>query len=285
MGLRDRDYMRDGYHPPRVTHILIVTLIIAFVIESFLMFYGNFDILGQFGLTVGGIRAGKVWQLLTFQFLHAAPWPWHVLLNCLGLYFIGRPVEEMLGARKFLTLYLLAGVAGGLLQVAATLLLPHHPDVPTVGASAGICGIVAVYCAVNPMQELTTWIYFIPVPIRARYLFLFLLFLSTFGTLVPFDNVAHGAHLGGLLLGVAYVRWGDKIAHLSFFKGRPRGSTGRNYSFLEMSGKSREDASAEEFLRKEVDPILEKISAHGIQSLTAREREILEKARSKMDKR
>src|SRR5438874_388657 len=115
MALADRYYMREEYHPPRICSKLIVVLILAFVVQSALLIYGGIDLSTDFGLTVAGLAKGKVWQLLTFQFLHACPWPWHVLFNCLAQYFFGRPVEETLGPKRFILLYLLAGVAGGLL--------------------------------------------------------------------------------------------------------------------------------------------------------------------------
>src|SRR5438046_1330892 len=105
MALADRYYMRDEYHPPRITTKLIVVLIVAFVLQSALLIYADIDTFEQLALTVTGLSKGKVWQLFTFQFLHACPWPWHVLFNCLGLYFFGRPVETMLGGKKFLGLY------------------------------------------------------------------------------------------------------------------------------------------------------------------------------------
>ena len=294
MGLADRDYMRDDQHPVRVTMKLIVVLIVAFVIECLFIVYGNVDILGKFGLSAAGLKSGNVAQLLTFQFLHSAPWPWHVLLNCLALYFLGPPVEEVLGAKKFIIIYLLCGVVGGLLQVGTTMLLGHF-DAPVVGASAGICGIVAIYCALFPMQELTTWIYFFPVTVRARYLLIFLTLLSLFGTIIPFDGVAHAAHLGGIALGVGYVWWTrsapDRFAKLKLFRRReqPRetvaAGSGRKKSWRSGAIPTAEDLSAEEFLQKEVDPILEKITAHGLHSLTDRERKILEKARNKIERR
>ena len=295
MGLADRNYMRDEYHPPRVATKLIVVLIAAFVIESVLVFYFNVDVLKYLGLTVAGLKAGKVWQLLTFQFLHSTPWPWHLLFNCLGLYFFGRPVEERLGSKKFVVLYLSCGVVGGLLQVASSALLPNHYDVPVVGASAGICGMIAIFCSLNPMQELTTWIYFFPVTIRARYFLLFIGLLSLFGTFIPFDNVAHAAHLGGILLGMAYVRWGEttsqNLRSLNPFQTRQRKQElikAASFKMPKWSHHKSEDAvdpAPEEFISREVDPILDKISAHGIQSLTERERKILEAARNKMAKR
>src|ERR1043165_1837180 len=189
MSLGDRFYMREEYHPPEVCTRLIVVLIVAFVIQSVLLFYGEFDVNHYFALSRDGLLHGKIWQLLTFQFLHSTPWPWHLLFNCLGLYFFGRPVEESLGSKRFLWLYLLCGVAGGLLQVLLTVLLPKHPDIPVVGASAGVCGVIAIFCTMNPMQELRIWIYFFPVSILARYFLMFLGLISAFGALIPFDGV------------------------------------------------------------------------------------------------
>jgi membrane associated rhomboid family serine protease len=270
---------------------LIIVLIAAFVVQSLLLFYGDFDVSKHLALSVAGLKRGEVWQLLTFQFLHSCPWPWHVLFNCLGLYFFGRPVEEILGEKKFLTLYLLSGVAGGLFQVLTTMVLPRHYDFPVVGASAGVCGMIAIFCSINPMQELTTWIYFLPVNIRARYLLMFLTGFSIFGTLVPFGGVAHAAHLGGILVGLGYVRYGRRYSEdlPSWLPWRRRrrerpipGSRAKRTPW-----RSRE-AGAErraDFVTAEVDAILDKISAQGLNSLTEKERQILEAARHRMDSR
>ena len=294
MALADRTYMRDEYNPPRYTTVLIVALIVAFVVQCLLLVYGGFNTNRHLGLTLSGLADGRVWQLLTFQFLHSCPWPWHVLFNCLGLYFFGRTVEETLGSRRFLAIYFLSGVVGGLIQVLATLLLPKHPDIPVVGASAGVCGLLAVFCSLYPMRELTTWIYFFPVTIRARYFLWFITALSLFGTIIPFDFVAHGAHLGGILVGVIYVRWLYESNWFAEFWRRLRGPVRsrpvvtvrfpKNSSWQEEMASRASEPGSNDFISKEVDPILEKISAHGIHSLTERERRILEAARARMEK-
>jgi membrane associated rhomboid family serine protease len=290
MGLADRHYMRDEYHPPNITIKLIVVLLVAFVIQSVLLFYGDINLIEDLALSVQGLSHGKIWQLLTFQFLHAAPWPWHVLFNCLALFFFGRSVEETLGPKKFLSLYFLSGLAGGLLHVIMTVVLPRHEDIPVVGASAGICGIIAIFCALNPMRELTTWIYFFPITIRARYFLMFLSLFSAFGTLIPFGNTAYAAHLGGILTGLAYVRWRDKWERL--FQRWRRSSGQRREEELVNAARVRgrpwregtTETPPEDFMAKEVDPILDKISTHGIHSLTERERKILDAARKKIRK-
>jgi membrane associated rhomboid family serine protease len=287
MSLADRYYMRDAYHAPRMTTWLIIILIVAFLIQSLLLFYGDFVLSENLALSVDGLRHGRIWQLLTFQFLHSTPWPWHVLFNCLGLYFFGRPVEEMVGERKFLALYLLSGLAGGLFQVLVTVVLPRHMDIPVVGASAGVCGMIAIFCAINPMQELTTWIYFLPITIRARYFLIALAAYSAFGTLIPLSSVAHAAHLGGILLGLAYVRFARRISQdlPSWFpwRLRERRTAYRRERLAKHSRRNRPGPQrSPEFISQEVDPILDKISSQGIDSLTEKERKILEAARNRL---
>ena len=291
--MADRFYMRDSYHPPRVSTILIVVLIVCFVIQCMLMFYGDVGVIQQLGLTVAGLSQGKVWQLFTFQFLHSYPWPLHVLFNCLGLYFFGRPVEEVFGSKKFLVLYFLSGFLGGLMQVALTVLLPKHTDTYVIGASAGVCGMVAIFCSLYPMQQLTTWVYFLPISLRARTLLIVLTCFSIFGVLIPFDNVAHGAHLGGILTGIVFVRWGSRISEwisrlpIPRGRGRKEKPTGlaRNQPWRARAARREQAAGADEFMSQKVDPILDKIAAHGLHSLTDAERKILETARKNMDKR
>ena len=287
MALSDRFYMRESYHPPRASTWLIVVLIAAFLLQCILLVYSRVDISEHLALSRAGLLHGEIWQLLTFQFLHSAPMPFHVLFNCLGLYFFGRRVEEILGTRRFLGIYFLSGVAGGILQVFLTL-IPQHLDVSVVGASAGVCGLIAIFCSIHPMEEMQTWIYFFPITIRAHWFLKFLLGFSIFGSLIPFDRIAHGAHLGGLLVGMSYVHGGqkwdrvlDRLARLIPF--RTRRKTSRYAKHAPWRGKqSSATNSSETFVSREVDPILDKISAHGFDSLTEDERKILEAARKMM---
>jgi membrane associated rhomboid family serine protease len=289
MALADRRYMRDAYHPPRMATTLIIVLLVAFVLQSLLLFYGDIELTSQLALSVDGIKHGKVWQLLTFQFLHDCPMPFHVLFNCLGIYFFGRPVEEVLGSRRFLKLYFLSGTIGGLVQVVTTAVLPRHFDIPVVGASAGVCGMLAIFCSMYPMQEITTWLYFLPIQIRARWLLIFVGCFSLFGTLVPLGAVAHGAHLGGILVGIIYVRYGSTLLNMvpswmrlpeRPFQPRLRSAAPPKKLHWELMPKDRDDS--DNFISSEIDPLLDKISTHGIQSLTERERKLLDAARKKL---
>jgi len=283
MGLYDRDYMRDdepGYrrvrraNPWSPTIALLIVLGAIFLVQFALQLKRNYWLEANFALSLSGIRSGQVWQLLTFQFLHGNLL--HIALNGITLYSFGRFLEQELGRGRFLTLYFISGIAGGLLQVAATWLLRHNPDVTVVGASAGISGLLGAFILLYPDQRLM--MFPIPFKFRAWTLLWVVLPLSVIGTVFPFGGIAHAAHLGGLLAGGAFIRWAGKSRRAD---GLP--------PFLAATRKDdaakAAEARTDDFIASEVDPILDKIAKQGIQSLTERERKILETARARMEKR
>lgn len=296
--LSDRDYMSDsrGGRTPAAL-ILIGVLVAAFLLQAAVTFYGRADVINSLGLTNRGLFAGKVWLLATYQFLHSFPMPWHLIGNCLGLYFIGMHLEEMYGPRKLLWMHFGGGLAGGLVQVAVTL-LPGHVDAAVVGASAGVMSLMAAYATAFPEKQITTFLYFIPVTLKAKWLLWFFGGLSVFGSLFPFDAVAHGAHLGGIAFGVLFVKLGglsefgggafsdvvDRFGGL--FRRRPRSEVREIPARFRPEPAQKRPAPADnDFIAREVDPILEKIAQHGIQSLTPAERKTLEAARQKVIRR
>ena len=272
------------------TVVLLVVNVVAFILQNVLDYYSSFRTYVWFALSVEGLRHGFVWQLLTYQFLHGG---WlHLLLNCWAIYVFGRELEETLGRNRFLTLYFTSGVIGGLFQALTGVLVGGPFAAPVVGASAGAFGLVAAFAALYPERPLMLLLFFIiPVSMRAKFLLLFSALLALFGIVFPTDNIAHAAHLGGMLSGIVFVRyaihWHWNWPRLKQTRSRPlrplvkaphRAATLRGQSNARVD----EDLPPEEFLSKAVDPILDKISAHGIQSLTERERKILETAREKM---
>ena len=294
--LADRPYMRDSQYESRwsMTVLLLVVNAVAFVLQSVLEFYHVFPVSAFFALSLQGLGHGYIWQLITFQFMHGGIW--HLVFNLLAIYFFGRTVEAALGKNRFLKFYLLCGVIGGIAQMLFAWLLPAYFGGAVVGASAGAFGLIAAFAAMFPDRELTLLLFFvIPVSMRARTLLWLSIGLALFGIIVPNTGVAHAAHLGGIFTGLLYIRWivqGKGWAGWRSFRPatrRPRElvptlSTRR--SLWQRSKKTvADDLPPAEFISREVDPILDKISAHGIQSLTERERKILEAARAKMSKR
>jgi membrane associated rhomboid family serine protease len=281
--LEDRDYMRQPEYLPRIslTVLLLVVNAIAFLVECFTLgnpprFYAG----NLFALSVEGLKHGFVWQLFTYQFMHANLW--HILINSWAIYLFGRAVEETVGWKKFLVLYLAAGVVGGIFQVAAAFLWPQLFGGPVVGASAAGFGLMAAYAVLFPARELT--LLFPPVSFSAKTMLILSAVLAVVGIVFPVDNVANAAHLGGMLAGVFFIR--RLVQGRWQWPGPARSGTAPNETsfWRRDADASGEEASTDEFVKNEVDPILDKISRQGIQSLTARERDILEKARAKMAK-
>jgi membrane associated rhomboid family serine protease len=296
--LDDRSYMRGSSfdHQRSATLIILAINIGIFVFEGILNFYaqGSYQRFFRFfALSTDGLGSGYVWQLFSYQFMHANFF--HLLVNGIIIFFFGRALEETLGRREFLKVYLGCGVAGGLLQVLFAVMLPGHFGGVVVGASAAGLGLVAAFARMFPERQITLLIFFvIPVSFRAKFLLWGFLALSIFGIIVPADNVAHAAHLGGLAAGVAYVHfvvrggWSISFRPSGSRPDREMVSTGSPRRPFWQRPKNVEqdiDLPPGEFISKEVDPILDKISAHGIHSLTERERKILEAARAKMAKR
>jgi membrane associated rhomboid family serine protease len=297
--LDDRPYMRPGYRPPRApfrltlstTNVLIGLLVLAFFIQSYHSPTYRGINLDYFALSPQGLAHGYVWQLLTFQFLHAGIA--HLFFNGFALWSFGRFVEERLGKAQFITLYFLSGVAGGLLQCLMGVLLPTMCGGSTIGASAGVFGVVAAFSLLEPDAPV---LLFFLVPMRAINLLYISIGLSVVLIFVNSSPpVANAAHLGGIFFGVFYVRrgmsWLHGLAGRNPFQRRAnhepmwRATSPKPVKPRRPKPAEPADLPSEEFISQEVDPILDKISAHGIQSLTERERQILQAARSKMSRR
>ncbi len=302
--LDSRDYMREPSFKPRwsVTLTLLAVNLAVFLLQ--IVSYHQFPAATRnsmpptdyiFALSLEGLKSGWIWQLFTFQFMHGG-WV-HLLFNSWGLYLFGRVMEGELGKRNFLMLYFSSGVAGGLLQMLGAAVWPSHLGGPVVGASAGILGLIGAFATLYPDQMMI--MIFPPMPLRARTMLIITVVTAILGMAMPqmlaplLGNAAHAAHLGGVLMGVFYVR---KVVHWqwewpSLFRKPPRPAPPREFVSVPfgkspMARKIRSepaaDISTEEFVSREVDPILDKISQHGIHSLTERERKILDAARKKM---
>ncbi len=252
--LEDRDYMRQpAYHEPRVsfTIALLIVNAVVFIVQLAASNspHGTEIEHNYFALSLDGLKHGFVWQLLTFQFMHAG-WM-HIIFNSLAIYFFGRPVEIVLGRRHFLTLYLLSGVIGGLVQMLFAWLIPQYFDGAVVGASAGASGLVAAFAILHWTERFTLLIYFIPVTMTGKILLAVSIGLAFLGILTPNSGIANAAHLGGILTGGFYVR-----LFIQSWKSRwklPRElvvkHTGKGSLWRSAASDSPEDLSTDEFLK------------------------------------
>ncbi|HMJ88666.1 MAG TPA: rhomboid family intramembrane serine protease [Candidatus Acidoferrum sp.] len=221
----------DHAHPARQIPIATLTLIALNVLIYCAMEWAarktNYPI-EQFALSRNGLQHGRWWELITYQFLHApmmdatltwrtllpTHWPWHLLLNCWCIFIFGPPVEFTLGKRNFVMLYLAAGVAGGLLQIVASV-LSHHFGGPVVGASAGLFGLVAAFSTLFPDARMFVLVMLvIPLRVKANTLLSIAIGITAAGLFVngmwpnlAINRIAHAAHLGGLIAGLVFLRW------------------------------------------------------------------------------
>jgi membrane associated rhomboid family serine protease len=225
----------------------------------------------------------RPWTFVTYMFVHAGIL--HLAANSLALFVFGPPVERRLGSSTFILYYLYCGIGAAFFS-----LLLHTvnlgPDA-MVGASGAILGVAYAFSRIMPDAQLM--VFPIPVPIRARWLILMLAAFDVVGLFLLNDNIAHGAHLGGLLSGAFYfvlrgiARPADPMPIAS---PRPRVPVAVRGSAPPAPSRTRSEAAAPQVSREsqsrrgeetaEIDRVLDKISASGIDSLTPDERRFLD---------
>lgn len=190
-----------------VTNFLISAIIAVFVVEVLWQYlYGAEAVkvaFGALGFSLDGLLAGQWWTFLTASFLHAGPD--HLILNALALFFFGKAAEAELGTKKTAALYFGAAIVGNLAVLGATFIGIMPPDVPTVGASAAIFGLMGAAMLLKPF-EFVFYPYLIPIPLVLVALLYTLFniaeFISVLATRAE-TNIAYAAHLGGLAVGMA----------------------------------------------------------------------------------
>lgn len=148
------------------------------------------------------------WQIVTTAFLHGDFF--HLLFNMFGLWMFGGVVEQTLGSRRFLTLYAVCVLGASLLQLGVVS-YPVMTDVPgsyfpTVGASGGVLGVLAAFAVLYPNQPI--FLLFLPIPIPAKWFVLGYAAIDLFGGFgFSNSNIAHFAHLGGMLAGFLMIQY------------------------------------------------------------------------------
>lgn len=227
-------------------------------------------------MDVEKLKSGQVWRLVTYAFCHDRTSLFHIVMNMLLLWLIGRIVEQRIQGREFLAFYLTAAVAAGLLYLLIGFLSGNLARM--VGASGAVLGILLVLTTWNPRQVIRLFGVF---PVELRWVAGAVVLLDLYPALNALGgenvdgNIAHAAHLGGALFGFLYVKRSWRLTSLI-----------ADFSFqrrVQQSGfrvvrDEEDEAPATSELQSEIDVILEKISASGEGSLTRNERKKLEKA-------
>ena len=176
-------------------------------------------------------------------------------------------------------------------------------SIPTIGASAGAFCVLAAFCRLDPEARITFLLmFFIPVNVKAKVLFWIDVAIAVLGILAPAGNVAHAAHLGGIVTAVVWVRyyvfgagWSSipilgrlslptiviKRKSNSRRANTTRANSGRGRVIVVRTNEP-DNSNDSDFISKKIDPILDKIREKGIHSLTDKERKILEKGKDRL---
>jgi membrane associated rhomboid family serine protease len=209
---------------PPVTKNLIIINILCWL-ASLALPRAGIDLTHLLGLHFPGAEDFRIFQFVTYMFMHDTYSFSHVFFNMFAVYMFGRVLETVWGPKRFILFYLVTGVGAAVVQELTWLqtvysfasshgmsvgeVIAHDPSLNyliTVGASGAVFGILLAFGMLFPNEPL--YIMFIPVPVKAKY------FVAGYGLIELFmgisqfsgDSVAHFAHLGGMLFGYVMIR-------------------------------------------------------------------------------
>ena len=211
--LRDTTPTRN--YPVVNTTIIGINVVVYFIqllqsteINKFVYIYGLVPARYSIPQVAEYFTTGQqIFSLVSFMFLHGGFW--HILGNMWSLYIFGDNVEDRLGPIRYALFYLLCGIASGLSHMT----LNWHSNLPTIGASGAIAGVMGAYFLLHPRSKILTLIpiffipYFINIP---AFVFLGLWFLLQFinaaGSQGLGGGIAWWAHIGGFLFGMLFLK-------------------------------------------------------------------------------
>jgi len=212
-GVRNYRFSFNFYITPGIQWLVIANVAV-YLLENFLhVFWGTSAygwFLMHFGLVPSAVTHGlRIWQPFTYLFLHDIGSIWHILTNMFMLWMFGRELELVWGRTRFLQYYFLTGVGAGLINVivkTVPIFWGHSlSDVPTIGASGAIFGIL-IACAIL-FPDRRAYLFPIPVAIKMKWIVAIMAAFTFLGTLgLGEGSVSHLCHLGGMLIGYLYLR-------------------------------------------------------------------------------
>jgi len=170
---------------------------------------------GMLALHTNDVFPSRIYTLFTYSLLHGSLG--HIFFNMLSLYFFGGSLQLYLGVRRFLVIYIGSAMAGGLLS------LVFSEGYWVVGASASVLGVLTAYAVYFPHSKVLLF-FVVPMPIR-HFIYLLMAVSVYFSVFGGGGNIAHLAHLGGIVFAFFYCqRWWDlkKILGEAKYKWRRR---------------------------------------------------------------
>lgn len=303
---------------PTVTKNLLILNVLAYLVG---MLFGNRagGLNDLFGLHFFLAPDFGLYQLVTYMFMHASLS--HLFFNMFALWMFGCIVERTWGARKFLVYYMVCGIGAGLLQEMAQFVQFYMLAVEnihgfsvsqimtvakasaavinlwtTVGASGAIYGILLAFGMLYPEERM--FIFPLPVPIKAKFFVVGYAAIELFMAFsISGDDVAHLAHLGGMLFGFLLIRYWrrhpgrgyNRVGGRQFFDSmrssweqRTHRKADTTNSFGHTSTRSNGERNPDwdynarrRASQEEIDRILDKIRRNGYDSLTRDEKQTL----------
>lgn len=285
--LSDRNYMSSSYHSGH-SEKNIVYILIAITTLVFLLVPRHSNLwLYELAFSSYGVQSLKLWQFVSYMFLHANFT--HIFFNMWGLYLFGMAVLPILGPARFLQLYVLSGVSGAGLW----LLVNWGSRYPLVGASAAIFGVMMAAAMFYP--DMRIQLIFPPIPMKMKTFVLVYAGIEIASELSGGSGgIAHLAHLGGFISAYIYLKalygrqvW-DMFGGVSNWLRRispSKPSAPRSASKLPEGWQvysNQQSGNPTSVSKEEIDRILDKISVSGMASLTPDELAKLKRASGDM---
>jgi len=189
---------------PVVRHLLLINGG-CFLMQEFL----GVDLIHALGLRYIFSEFFRPYQFFTHLFVHADFV--HFFINMFALHTFGPSLEYALTSRRFVTFYLFTGIGAAVLYTGVQYIemstIEDSLYTITIGASGSVFGIFTAFAMLYPNVDI--FINFIPIPIKAKYLIIFYSVYELYAGVRanPTDNVAHFAHLGGILFAYLFIQW------------------------------------------------------------------------------
>jgi membrane associated rhomboid family serine protease len=219
------------------------------------------------------------WQMLTAGFAHDPTDFFHIGGNMLMLFFFGREIEQRYGSKEFLRIYLITIVFSSLCWALYAQWIQHAPPFSACyGASGAVSGILILFALNFPRRQI---LLFFMIPIPAWIAGILWIAFDLFGATMGGNNVAHSAHLAGMLLALLYYRFNWNFGRWIPNRFMTLGDWLRNLTPTPQL-RIHDPDSRNKKLVEEADRILEKLHQKGESSLTSAERKILKNYSKRM---
>ena len=282
--LYDRKYMRKPLFQDGLclADKLIILLLSSFIFQSLISLFGfELSLIKKLSLSRDSFGSGYLWAFISYSTLHEGPL--HLVFNLLGIHFIGRAVNRDLKSSDFIWLSVISAKLGGIFW-----LLLNSGSSSLIGASAVVSAYLTYFCLQRPNEPISFLLFFVlPLSLKPKVILYGVMGLEIYGLLFSelshSGGIAHSAHLGGITAGFAYFMLLRHKFSLTTVKFRTRAS----FNFKKNKNHKPDfqvNMSTDEHIHEEVDRILDKINAKGFGSLTTSEKQLLDKAKSFLQK-